>query len=95
MADNGDIELVGPETDNFPKGTKWFKIGWSDDHQMAFINFDPKIFKNWEFVKAILDTVTEKVKTNIQVGQMQNMQRAALEQAQAQQLANSLRLGQR
>lgn len=29
-------------------------VGWNPEEQSAFLKFDPKEFKNWGFVKALL-----------------------------------------
>ena len=67
-------------------------IGWDGEKQGVAITLDPAQVKNWSFAKALLLMAVEVAEQQIKVAQVAGMQQAMIEQQQAQQLAQKLRL---
>ena len=58
--------------------------------QTVELEFKPEEFRTWDFVLAVLRMGIDQAKSHRQLAQMQNMQRAAQEQAEAQAIRRRL-----
>jgi hypothetical protein len=98
----GKIELVGEDPRSQAPATA---VGGDGFHRFT-IKYDPKTqavvgfdftggpegeFKTWDFVMAVLRMAQDEVEFRRNVTRAQNMQAAAIEQAQAQQLVQQLK----
>jgi len=66
-------------------------ITWDDANKVAAVHADTAFFKNFDFVKAVIDIAGRAVDDQRRLQQMQQMQRAAAEHQQAQIIRRSLR----
>src|SRR5437868_5357614 len=88
--EDGGIELVPNGKPEKPKLLPGIIIGWDADAQEARVQFDPKDFKTYGFVLAVIDMAKKEVEVMQRNAHIAAMQQAAMEQARAQALANDL-----
>lgn len=58
------------------------KISWLADEQVVHVDFDPKTFKTFEFMLAVLNMAVQAIETNRKAQHMAQMQQAMAMQQQ-------------
>lgn len=68
-------------------------LEFDPETQSVTTKFDPREFKTWDFVLAVLDMGKRHAEQTAEIVRMQAMQQAAMQQAQANGIAQKLKLG--
>lgn len=68
-------------------------IAWDEAAQMPLVEFDPKVFRTWTWVKALLQMAVEHADAQARLAQVRSMQMQAQLQKQDQVIRQKLALG--
>jgi hypothetical protein len=91
MGKNGNIDVADLANKEAEERECPIMVLFDPETQAVRLKFDNELFKQWNFIISILDMAKREAEGQLRIAQLNAMQRQAVEQMQAQQLAAQLK----